>query len=172
MLGKDPLIACFDVYYQRDFARAAAIVFRQSDETIAGKYTAKISNDRIGNYVPGQFYKRELPGILGVLREIKEDMDIVIVDGFVTVGKNKKGLGAHLYGALGEKTPVIGVAKSFLGNSVGYLKVYRGQSSKPLYVSAIGVNLAYAAGLIKGLKGDFRLPDVLRKVDLLSRGGC
>jgi hypothetical protein len=45
-----------------------------------------------------------------------------------------------------------------------YLEVYRGKSIKPLYVSVIGIDLNYSAKLIKNLKGDFRIPDILKKL--------
>lgn len=87
----------------------------------------------------------------------------------VLIGDDKKGLGAHLYDALANKIPVIGVAKTFFKNAVNYIEIYRGESTKPLYVSSIEIDLNYSADLIRNLKGKFRIPDVLKEVDRLSR---
>lgn len=124
----------------------------------------------VEDYVSGQFYKRELPCILNVLEKVTENIDLIIIDGFIWIGEYKNGLGAHLYQSINPKVPVIGVAKSYLKDSISYLKVYRGQSINPLYVSAIGADLNYSANLIKELKGNFRIPNILKKVDKLSRG--
>lgn len=104
-----------------------------------------------------------------MLEKVKENIDIIIIDSFVWIDGHKNGLGAYLYKSMKFKVPIIGVAKSYLKGSTDYLKVYRGKSTVPLYVSAIGIDLKYSAKLIKNLKGDFRIPDVLKKVDKLSR---
>lgn len=164
---KSLIVACFDVYYYKDYARACCIVFSKDEEEIISKYIEEIEG--IEEYVSGQFYKRELPCILKVLDKVKENIDIIITDSFVWVDGYKDGLGAYLYKYIDCKIPVIGVAKSYLKGSTSCLEIYRGQSSNPLYVSAIGIDLNYSAELIKNLKGDFRIPDILKKVDKLSR---
>lgn len=104
-----------------------------------------------------------------MLEKVKEDIDIIITDSFIWVDECKKGLGAYLYESINRKTPIIGVAKSYLKGCTAYVKIYRGQSSNPLYISATGIDLNYSAKLISNLKGDFRIPDILKKVDQLSR---
>lgn len=104
-----------------------------------------------------------------MLEKVKEDIDIIITDSFVWVNEYKKGLGAYLYEAVNPKIPVIGVAKSYLKGSTSYVKVYRGKSKNPLYISAIGIDLKDSVRLIRNLKGGFRIPDILKKVDRLSR---
>lgn len=161
------IVACFDVYYYKDYARACCIVFSKDEEKIMSEYIEEIKD--IKDYVSGQFYKRELPCILRVLEKVKEDIDIIITDSFIWVDECKKGLGAYLYESINCKTPIIGVAKSYLKDCTAYVEIYRGQSSNPLYISAIGIDLNYSANLISNLKGDFRIPDILKKVDQLSR---
>lgn len=160
--------ACFDVYYYNNHARASCMVFDIGEEIIISEYIEEIEG--IEEYISGQFYKRELPCILRVLEKVKENIDIIIIDGFIWVDGNHNGLGAYLYEAINCKIPIIGVAKSYLKGSADYLEVYRGKSSNPLYVSSIGIDLIYAEGIIKSLKGNFRIPDILKKVDKLSRG--
>jgi deoxyinosine 3'endonuclease (endonuclease V) len=50
------------------------------------------------------------------------------------------------------------------------LPVLRGSSARPLYVTAAGLPLDEAAGLLRRMAGRFRLPEALRRVDALSRG--
>lgn len=164
---KDSIIACFDVYYYKNYARACCIVFNKEEEKVISEYIEVIEG--IKDYISGEFYKRELPCILKVLEKVKEDIDIIITDSFVWVEKYKNGLGAYLYESIKFKIPIIGVAKSYLKGSTAYLEVYRGKSTKPLYVSAVGIDLKYSAKLIKNLKGEFRIPDILKKVDKLSK---
>ncbi len=162
-------IACFDVYYYEDYAKACSVVFHQlpQAEKIISEYCEIIR--QINDYIPGEFYKRELPCILRVYSLVKEDIDLAIVDGFVMLGQGKKGLGGYLFEALEKNIPVIGVAKTYFKGSEDYVEVCRGISKNPLYVSSIGVDLGYAAELIKTLEGKNRIPDVLKRVDNLTR---
>jgi deoxyribonuclease V len=160
------IFACFDVYYYEAYATSCCIVFDE-EQQIVSQYSVVVED--IADYEPGNFYKRELPCILKVMEKIEEKVDILITDSFVFTGENKKGLGAHLYDALENKIPVIGVAKTFFQNATNYREVYRGESNKPLYISSIGIDLDYSAGLIKNMKGKFRIPDILKEVDRLSR---
>lgn len=161
-------IACFDVYYYEDYAKACSVVFQPArGEKIISEYCEIIR--QINDYIPGEFYKRELPCILRVYSLIKEDIDLAIVDGFVMLEQGKKGLGGYLFEALGKKIPVVGVAKTYFMGSEDYVKVYRGISKNSLYISSIGVDLDYAAELIKTLEGKNRIPDVLKRVDSLTR---
>ncbi|AWI05521.1 endonuclease V [Clostridium drakei] len=165
---KSVIAACFDVYYYENYAKASCVVFQKDEEErILAEYN--ILSDEINEYIPGQFYKRELPCILKLLEEVKENLDFIIVDSFVWLNDSKKGLGGYLYEALNYKTPVIGVAKTFFKDSTNYSEVYRGNSNKPLYVSAANLDLNYAAQFIKELNGEYRMPQMLKRVDQLSR---
>lgn len=162
------IAACFDVYYYEDYAKASCVVFQKGEEEhILSEYNVLVHD--INEYIPGQFYKREMPCILKVLAEVKENIDFIIVDSFVWLNENKKGLGGYLYEALNCKTPVMGVAKTFFKDSTNYFEVYRGKSDKPLYVSSIGLELDFTAQFVKELKGEYRMPQVLKRVDQLSR---
>ena len=100
---------------------------------------------------------------------MESDINLVIVDGYVLLKDGKIGLGGHLYRALEGRIPVIGVAKSYFVNSRNYIKVYRGESNRPLYVSSIGIETGFAANLIKNLDGRYRIPNMLKRVDRLTR---
>ena len=161
-------IACLDVYYYEDYAKACCIVFTtQPTERIIAKYYKIIKH--VDKYISGEFYKRELPCLLAVYNCIREDIDLIIVDGYVWLNDGKKGLGAYLFEALCGKTPVIGVSKSLFKGCTDYLEVNRGQSSRPLYISCIGTELSNSAQLIKNLNGPYRIPEVVKEVDYLTR---
>ncbi len=162
------LAGCFDAYYYRDYAKACCVVFQAAPkDTIISEYTKIV--DPIAEYIPGEFYKRELPCLLSVYEEIKENLDLVIVDGFVFLPGGKKGLGAHFFDALGSRTPVIGVAKTYFRGVTQCIRVNRGTSRRPLYVSSIGVEPAFSAEFVKKLDGNNRIPNVLKRVDALTR---
>src|SRR5689334_5584142 len=105
--------AAFDVYYQESHAKAVCILF-QTWQDFQPTHTIIKEIRGIAEYQPGAFYKRELPCIL----KLAEDMDlkqveVLIIDGFVYLDdKGTYGLGGHLYHALQQAIPVIGVAKT------------------------------------------------------------
>jgi deoxyribonuclease V len=163
------MIACVDVDYRDPYAIAACVAFRSwTDPVSADEKVERISP--IEPYVPGQFYRRELPCLLAVLETMREALETVVVDGYVWLKDEKTpGMGARLFEALGGKVPVIGVAKTrFLSSSIA-AEVKRGHSLRPLYVTAAGIDLANAAGFIRSMHGDHRIPTLLRRVDRLCR---
>ncbi len=163
------MIAAADVYYFDDLAVAAAILF---DDWGSEHPTVEIREDvsHIEPYTPGLFYKRELPCLIKVLEEMKNRFEIVVIDGYVWLNSGRHpGLGAHLYQVLGEKIPVIGVAKTKFKRAAEAVPVLRGRSHRALYVTAVGINLDMAAKHIETMHGRFRIPTLLKKVDLLCR---
>jgi deoxyribonuclease V len=49
------------------------------------------------------------------------------------------------------------------------VEVRRGDSQKPLYVTAAGVSAEDAASRISEMHGPFRIPTLLKQVDTLAR---
>src|SRR5262249_19721463 len=125
--------------------------------------------DEVAPYQPGEFYRRELPCVLAVL-ERGPAAEVIVVDGYVWLGPERAGLGAHLYQALGERTVVIGVAKSRFVSATDAVPVYPGDSRSPLYVTAAGVSVEEAAGWVARMHGPYRIPAMLKRVDQLARG--
>ena len=119
------------------------------------------------SYVPGSFYKRELPCILALLDKLKQIPVEMIIDGYVWLGA-RSGLGQHLFEALGCRIPVIGVAKSAFPGAAAE-KIYRGTSRRPLYITAAGVPIGIAAGNISRMHGPHRIPNLLKQVDQISK---
>jgi deoxyribonuclease V len=162
------MIAALDVRYDEDAltGRAAAVVFERWDDAVPlAECTATFNG--VEPYVPGQFFKRELPCLLAVLEKVRRPLDQIVVDGFVSLG-DKPGLGLHLWEALGRKVAVIGVAKSHFRFATP-VEVIRGSSKRPLYVTAVGIEPVAAAEAIHRMQGAHRIPTLLKRVDRLTR---
>ena len=128
--------------------------------------------ENIAEYVSGEFYKRELPCILSLLAKIEvESIEAIVVDGYVYLDdEGGLGLGGHLYHHLDAKIPVIGVAKAeFLSIDKQKTALVRGQSARPLYVTAAGMPLKDATAKIRSMHGEFRIPTLLRDLDKLTK---
>ena len=126
--------------------------------------------DHVAPYVSGEFYLRELPCILKMLDKINQKLECIIIDGYVSLGENEKpGLGIHLWNAISKMTPVIGVAKSPYAGVTNCSKIFRGESIRPLFITAVGISLDDAKECIRRMKGSHRMPTLLKNVDQLCR---
>jgi deoxyribonuclease V len=166
------MIACVDVDYRDPGAVAACLLFAGwSDPATAEERVARV--ERVEPYQPGQFYKRELPCLMAVLRPVLEggaSLEAVVVDSYVWLADEQRpGMGAHLYEALGRKVPVIGVAKTRFASALLAVEVVRGDSDRPLFVTAAGMDAAEAGKLVQSMHGPYRLPTLLKRVDQLCR---
>ena len=163
------MILAIDVDYREDHAVAAGVMFESwAAETPVSVYHTFIES--VEDYVSGQFYKRELPCIQALLRQHDLAPKCIVVDGFVVLGAEQKpGLGMYLYNALEQKIPVVGVAKKSFAGVDGDAEIYRGESSKALFVSAVGIELKEAKMHIKNMHGKFRLPNLLKLADTECR---
>ena len=149
-----------DVHYRRDGTAAAA-----------GVLFPEWESDEVAPYEPGSFYRRELPCLMQVLEDVAEDLEAIVIDGYVVLGKSKKpGLGMHLYESLKKKTPIIGVAKTEFEGTPEACRVYRGRSGKPLFVTSAGMALAEARSCVENMHGENRIPTLLKRVDQWCRG--
>lgn len=160
------MILAIDVHYKESFAKAVGVLFDWEDESPIEIITTIVKE--VAEYESGQFYKRELPCILELLKQVDlEKVDCIIVDGHVYIDNEKKlGLGGHLYHSLKEKIPVIGVAKkSFINTEKVSFPIFRGESKVPLYVSSIGLENDFVIKNIIGMKGKYRIPTILKILD-------
>lgn len=164
------MIACVDVDYRVCGALAACVVLPTwNAERSAAEWLQPIAE--VAPYEPGQFYKRELPCLLAVLKCVDLPLEAVIVDGYVWLcDERHPGLGAHLFHALDGKIPVVGVGKSHYRSVQVARAVRRGGSGKPLYVTSAGMDVELAAQHIAAMPGPFRVPAMLKRVDQLCRG--
>jgi deoxyribonuclease V len=163
------MMACFDVAYQGAEANAAAVLFDSWTDS-SGRREIVTRVPAGAGYSPGEFYRRELPCLLALLELVGEPLELLIVDGYVWLGEEKRpGLGAHLYEALGRSAVVIGVAKSGFAGGAGAVPVLRGRSRRPLFVTAAGMDAGVAAHNIAAMHGEHRIPTLLKRADQLSR---
>ena len=162
------MLACVDVDYREREAVAACVLFRGwGDAAPAAEKVERIA--AVESYQPGQFYKRELPCLLAVLEPVRDQVEVVVVDGYVWLdAQQTAGLGGHLYESLGRTIPVIGVAKTRF-QSAPAAAVKRGQSGRPLYVTVAGIDLPVAAVHIQGMHGEHRIPTLLKRADRICR---
>ncbi|THF71355.1 endonuclease V [Deinococcus sp. Arct2-2] len=164
------ILACVDVDYREDgSARTAALLFENwgdAQETEVRLHTVP----QTAPYVPGAFYKRELPCLLPVLEPLAPQLAAVVIDGYVTLdAQESPGLGWHLFDALGGAVPVIGVAKTAFRGSAHAQAVQRGSAIRPLYVTAAGIDVLDAAEHLRQMAGPHRIPTLLGRVDRACR---
>lgn len=166
---KFKMILIVDVFYKKDKACVCGIeIDNFINEKILNIYKTVCGN--FGEYVPGKFYKRELPSILQLIKEYNLSPNMIIIDGYVFLdGEKKEGLGAYLYKKLDKKVPVIGIAKNKYYLISNKFEIHRGKSKKPLYITSAGIDNSLAKNIVKNMKGDFRIPNLLKIVDRCSK---
>ncbi|WP_205854764.1 endonuclease V [Piscinibacter defluvii] len=165
-------VAFLDVCYSDQGAQSACVL---ADSWVSSApSSAHVQTiDEVAPYEPGSFYKRELPCLLAVIHSLPEPPTYIVVDGYVWLPPaGLPGLGAHLYEALSGTIPVIGIAKrSFAGAQACRLvaPVLRGKSARPLFVTAVGINLPQAEIHVRELAGAHRIPLLAQAADHLAR---
>src|SRR5262245_2297851 len=148
------MIACLDVAYHETHAVAAGIAFRDwLDESVVAERVVSLPD--VQPYLSGQFFIRELPCLLAVLRVLPPPQ-VVLIDGYVWLEENRPGLGAHLYQSLDGRASIIGVAKTRYLGADNVQEVARGKSKQPLHVSAVGLSVR---ALLTGAGALGRPPD-------------
>ncbi len=162
-------ILATDVHYTEPGAVAAGVLF-DAWRAAAPLRTVTSRLDTVEAYAPGAFYRRELPCLLALLREHALHPDVIVVDGHVFLDDaGRAGLGKHLFDALDGHVPVIGVAKTAFAGMDARFAVLRGDSARPLYVTAAGLPLAEAQAHVRTMHGAHRVPTLLKAVDRLCR---
>lgn len=165
------MILSFDSYYYENKAKTVCLAFENWTTMNDFSVYYEILED-IEEYIPGEFYRRELPCILSLLKKIKfEKIDVIVVDGFVFLDDNNRlGLGGHLYKQLEEKVPIIGVAKTNFASIVNNKReLKRGESKNPLFITSIGLDPDKAVEYIGSMAGDYRIPKLLQHLDSLTK---
>jgi deoxyribonuclease V len=163
-------LACLDAAYSETAAGAAcALVPAWAAPAPAAVLTWR--QGAAAAYEPGAFYKRELPLLLAVLEQLRRPPATIVIDGYVWLdGQRRPGLGAILHEAMGERIPVVGVAKTVFGDAASWcVPVVRGGSRRPLFVSAVGLCTEEAADGIRNMHGRHRIPTLLQLVDREAR---
>ncbi len=166
-----------DVSYKENFAFCTAIIMNISNLNI--QETVRFSQKVSHPYIPGLFMLRESEPILNVLKKVKTNFDILLIDGHGKLHPRLCGIACYI-GILANK-PTIGIAKKILCGTVkDDSKVeYNGKilgfelknDKKKIYVS-VGhkINLKSAVSIVKQLilEGKW-YPEPLRLADSDSK---
>jgi deoxyribonuclease V len=160
-------IVCLDVHYHDAGATIGCVELAAWTDAHPLRERAIHGGTPPAAYVPGEFFRRELPYLLHALSQLGIP-PIIVIDGHVWLGPDRKGLGAHLHDALGGASAVVGVAKSHF-RGAPTIPVRRGRSTRPLEITAIGLPADQAAAAIASMHGRHRIPDMLRRTDRLAR---
>lgn len=158
--------------------RVAGVLF-ESWEDSSPALASALERPCSADYEPGQFFRREMPLLLALLETLDASghrPECVVVDGYAWLGglgpaDARPGLGAHLWEALGRSIPVVGVAKTRFEGTPSEQEIFRGQSARPLFVSAAGMGQSEAMRRVASMHGSHRLPTLLARVDRLCRDG-
>jgi deoxyribonuclease V len=161
------MLCCVDVDYQPDRVTTAGVVWASWADEVAVIEVVVRSFEVPQPYEPGQFARRELPFVLSVLERLPTALDAILVDAYVWLAPERPGLGKRLHDACGR--PVIGVAKTRFDGAQA-IEVVRGDSARPLYITAVGFDAAVAAEHVRTMHGEFRIPTLIKLADALARG--
>lgn len=161
-----------DTYYYSDtLAFTVGVLFNRWTDDEPAEIISSICT-KFSPYIPGEFYKRELPCVLGLLEKVDMDkIETIIVDGFLRLRFNdsteKDGLGKKLFDSLNMPgLKVIGLAKSdFCRTDEISASLLRGSAVNPLWVQGIGLPDNVAAENIKMMSGESRIPKLLKILD-------
>ncbi|MGD9636990.1 MAG: endonuclease V [Pirellulales bacterium] len=164
------MIGCVDTHYFYGGSRTALLLFREWEDAAANSSLVDERCEESAPYIPGQFYLRELPCIVSVIEKCQANLAAIVIDGYCEFGEGRDGLGKMLYRQLQASIPVIGVAKNPFRSAGNATKLYRRNSTRPLYITANGISIGSAAGCIDRMHGNYRMPTLLKQVDQLARG--
>lgn len=168
-LDANNLILMVDVDYRENGAKVSGVITDAWASNTCAVIDTFVTD--VAEYEPGAFYKREMPCIMALLYAHQHlKFKYIVVDGYVTLGEDQHlGLGGHLYQELLGTVPVIGVAKTFFHGTPDNQAVYRGDSTKALYVTAMGIDGTTAKHLVTWMHGKHRNPTLLKLVDSQCR---
>lgn len=162
------MILAIDVQYKDSIGYVAGVMFSDWCDKSSLLEVTSILED-VSDYIPGQFYKRELPCILKLITEHNLMPEIIIIDGYVYLDEHEKsGIGKYLYDHFDKKIKIIGVAKNKYKGISDNFGILRGDSLKPLYVTST-INNELAKSNIKNMFGEFRQPLLIKRADQLCR---
>jgi deoxyribonuclease V len=167
------MVCGVDVAYKNDMAFACAVVINKNLDLVESANAKLVTHP----YVSGLFFQREAEPALVAIRSLKNNFDLLLVDGHGQLHPRRCGLACHL--GLTLDKPAIGVAKTLLcgqleGDSVildGKITGTVIKTSKKIYVS-VGhkISLESATKIVRDLIADKQwMPEPLRLADLFSK---
>jgi deoxyribonuclease V len=185
-LRKNPrLVAGLDAAFSGDKVVGAACLYTYPELELVEQATVEMKCTF--PYIPGLLTFREGPALIKVLKKLKQQPDLLLLDGQGIAHPLGMGIAAHIGAVL--DMPSVGCAKSclvgthgvpatkkgsrkrllFRGNTVGAVLRTR-DNVKPVFVSpGHRIDLEGAIEIILGCTPRFRLPEPLRCADKLSK---
>jgi deoxyribonuclease V len=194
------MICCVDVDYQATGVTTACVGFGAWTDEVATIELVVRSAGAAPPYEPGAFYRRELPYVLGALERMPALDVIVVdayvwlapdepglgwhlhdARGIAVIGVAKTryagAAAASRHRAAGPLSGIGAAAASrhraagpLSGIGAESIEVVRGDSARPLFVTAVGIDAGVAADHIRAMHGEFRIPTLIRCADGLARG--
>ncbi|MCW1968987.1 MAG: endonuclease V [Anaerolineae bacterium] len=160
-----------DVQYEQKIGYAAGICFqRLQSQSVDFVVTAILQP--VAEYKPGEFYQRELPCLIELIKKLETLPKIIFIDGYVWLQNDQLALGGRLYEYLDRKVIVIGIAKSFLRIAGENISMYYKSSHRPIYISAAGLSLDDAMQCVKEMPYQGHLPLMMKYADIAARNLC
>lgn len=175
------MIVAFDTYYYNGFSYTVGGVFKTWGDKNVSYFVTSKRTCIDSEYISGELYKRELPCIMQCLDMLNiDDIELIIVDGFVWLSEDgktlTKGLGERLNDAIfhkyGRKKIIVGIAKNKYHVDIPECEVLvRGlEAKKPLYITCSDTCFtSFYASQIKVMYGDYRIPNIIKAVDMKTR---
>lgn len=168
-------ICAVDVSYKNKVAFASAVIVDKNTFQVV-EYV-NFRNVITSPYVPGLLFLREAPPALAALGSLKNDYDLLMVDGHGQLHPRKCGLACYLGLALDK--PAVGVAKNLLCGKIknefvlvdGEILGAVVRTKKTVFVS-VGhkISLKTAVNVVaEMIKPGQWLPEPLRLADLYSK---
>jgi len=166
-----------DVSYKNDMAFCSAVIYDIKQKKVIESANSKIKSK--GSYIPGLFMLKESKPIFNVLKKLKQNFDLILVDGNGQLHPRYFGLACYI--GLKYDIPTIGVAKKLLCGIVqdDSQVVFGGKivgnqikkNKKRIYVSVGNkINLKTATRLVdEMINDDYWYPEPLRIADFNSK---
>jgi deoxyribonuclease V len=107
-----------DVSYNEEKAVAVASLWSCSEKKVIE--VARQIGEPFFPYVSGYLFMREAPFVISVVRTLKENIDLILVDGHGIAHPRRAGLAVFV--GLTLDMPTLGIAKSLLVGSIGAFK--------------------------------------------------
>jgi len=174
-------LAGVDTAYHAGMSIGVAVVFDYNSLSIVESEKARVKTSF--PYIPTLLSFRELPPTLAVIKKLRTQPDVFLVDGQGIAHPYRLGFASHLGLVLNK--PTIGVAKSLLCGKVGNFKLEGWASiidkdevigaavapkgEKPVYVS-VGhmVSLKKAIQIVKHCTKLHRIPEPIRVAHMVA----
>lgn len=169
--GKVRLVAGVDCSYVDDRIIGGAVVIDMN--TLEPVEKAHVILKLDFPYIPGLLAYREAKAMIGAVKKLQSDVDVLMVDGFGTNHPRRCGIATQI--GLKLDMPTIGVGKSFLCGEIrddGYVYqddervgklLYSQSSNKPIYVSpGHRITLESSVELVEHCMKSGRIPEPTR----------